>query len=118
MRYGDGSLAVSVVRHAGKEDSLEPILRSLGSPRPEAAGTVTVSGLKARLFKRQYLLHLTGDESPRPETEWLYEEIALVPAAPDGFWILSFESPSLTHRQKPAGLALWRKFLKGFRLEP
>ncbi|MBI5243599.1 MAG: hypothetical protein HY922_07930 [Elusimicrobia bacterium] len=118
MRYGDGILAVSVTRHGGNKDSQESFLGSLGSPRPKAAGTARVSGIQARMFKRQYRLNLRGDESPGAETEWIYEETALVPAAPDGFWVLSFESPSPTHQKTPEGLGLWKEFLRGFKIEP
>jgi len=55
---------------------------------------------------------LLGRRGGGGESEWIYEEIALVPAGKQGFWVLEFESPSPARQRSPrawrSGRSSWR----------
>ncbi|MDD5656885.1 MAG: hypothetical protein PHF00_06475 [Elusimicrobia bacterium] len=114
-RYGDGLVWISVSRKTGSEAE---VLAAVPGDKPAPAGAAKTAAGAARLFQRQYEQVLRGEESSGPASSWVYEELALVPAGPNAFWLLRWRSSSPIYQDQPRGRDVWLRFLGGFRPLP
>lgn len=73
-----------------------------------------VNGRPAQRWSRRYQVRPRTPRGSGPET-WVYEEVVFLEGH-EGFWALRFSSDAAVYRQEPPGLAVWRRFLKSFRL--